>query len=75
MVLCSNKNPVRQAVAKTCKIACFKCGLCVKNCPQQCISLDTHIPVVDLAKCNSCRTCAEKCPSKVFKIIERDVLG
>jgi len=75
IVLCSNKNPVRQMVAKTCKIACFKCGLCVKNCPQQCISLDTHIPVIDLAKCNSCGTCAEKCPSKVFKIIERDVLN
>jgi len=75
MVLCSNKNPVRQAVAKTCKIACFKCGLCVKNCPKQCISLDTYIPVVDLSKCDSCGTCAEKCPSKVFKVIERDVLA
>jgi ferredoxin len=29
---------------------------------------------VDLAKCTSCGKCAEKCPSKVFKIIERDVL-
>ncbi|MDR1836346.1 MAG: RnfABCDGE type electron transport complex subunit B [Treponema sp.] len=73
MVLCSNKNPVKQMVAKTCKISCIKCGLCARNCPQQCISLDTHIPVVDLAKCNSCGTCAEKCPTKVFKIIERDI--
>jgi Na+-translocating ferredoxin:NAD+ oxidoreductase RNF subunit RnfB len=75
MVLCSNKNPVKQAVAKTCKISCFKCGLCVRSCPQQCISLDSLIPVVDLSKCNSCGTCAEKCPSKVFKIIEKDVLA
>jgi RnfABCDGE-type electron transport complex B subunit len=74
MPLCSNKNPVKQMVAKTCKISCFKCGLCVKNCPEQCISLDTLIPVVDLTKCNSCGKCAEKCPSKVFKLIERDVL-
>jgi ferredoxin len=74
MPLCSNKNPVRQAVVKTCKIACFKCALCVKNCPEQCVSLDTHIPIVDLSKCTSCGKCAEKCPSKVFKIIERDVI-
>lgn len=73
IVLCSNKNPVKQMVAKTCKISCFKCGLCAKNCPKSCISLDTHIPVVDYAKCDSCGTCAEKCPSKVFKIIERDL--
>ena len=73
MTLCSNRNPVRQMVAKTCKIACIKCGLCVKNCPHQCISLDTNIPVVDLSKCDSCGTCAEKCPTKVFKIIERDI--
>ena len=74
LTLCSNRNPVRQMVAKTCKIACIKCGLCVKNCPQQCIDLGSHIPVVDYAKCTSCGTCAEKCPTKVFKIIERDIL-
>lgn len=74
MVLCSNKNPVKQMVAKTCKISCFKCGACVRNCPKQCISLDTLIPVVDYAKCDSCGTCVEKCPSKVFKIVERDVV-
>ena len=74
MVLCSNKNPVKQMVAKTCKISCIKCGLCVKNCPEQCINLDTNIPVVDLSKCNSCGTCVEKCPTKVFKIIERGLL-
>ncbi|GHV94297.1 ferredoxin [Spirochaetia bacterium] len=73
MTLCSNRNPVKQMVAKTCKIACIKCGICVKNCPQQCISLETNIPVVDLTKCTSCGTCAEKCPTKVFKIFERDI--
>ncbi|MDR0444046.1 MAG: RnfABCDGE type electron transport complex subunit B [Treponema sp.] len=75
MVLCSNKNPVKQMVIKTCKIACIKCGLCVKNCPQQCINLVNNIPVVDLSKCNSCGNCAEKCPTKVFKIIERNILA
>jgi Na+-translocating ferredoxin:NAD+ oxidoreductase RNF subunit RnfB len=66
VILCSNKNPVKQMVSKTCKIACIKCGLCVRNCPKQCISLVTHIPVVDYSKCDSCGICAAKCPSKVI---------
>jgi Na+-translocating ferredoxin:NAD+ oxidoreductase RNF subunit RnfB len=72
IILCANRNPIKQGVIKSCKIACIKCGLCVKQCPQQCIDLSTHIPVVDLSKCNSCGTCVEKCPTKVFKIIEKD---
>jgi Na+-translocating ferredoxin:NAD+ oxidoreductase RNF subunit RnfB len=75
IALCSNTNPVKQIVVKSCKIACFKCDLCVKNCPEHCISLDTQIPVVDYSKCNSCNACVEKCPAKVFKLIERDLFA
>ena len=74
IVLCTNKNPVKQMVSKTCSISCFKCGLCVKNCPKQCINLDTLIPMVDYTRCDSCGACVEKCPTKVFKIIEKDIL-
>jgi Na+-translocating ferredoxin:NAD+ oxidoreductase RNF subunit RnfB len=67
--LCSNLGSNRQQVAKSCKIACIKCGQCVKQCPQKCIDLGTNIPVIDLSKCTSCGVCAEKCPTKVLKII------
>jgi Na+-translocating ferredoxin:NAD+ oxidoreductase RNF subunit RnfB len=73
IILCANRNPIKQGIIKSCKIACIKCGQCVKQCPQQCIDLSTNIPVVDLSKCNSCGTCVEKCPTKVFKIIEKDI--
>ena len=73
LALCSNRNPVKQMVAKTCKISCFKCGLCVKSCPQNCMSLDSLIPVVDYAKCDSCGICVSKCPSGVMKLVERDI--
>jgi Na+-translocating ferredoxin:NAD+ oxidoreductase RNF subunit RnfB len=71
IVSCANRNPNRQGLIKTCKTACTKCGLCVKNCPQYCIDLSTNIPVVDLTKCDSCGICVEKCPTKVFRLIER----
>jgi Na+-translocating ferredoxin:NAD+ oxidoreductase RNF subunit RnfB len=73
LVLCSNRNPNRQQISRGCKIACIKCGLCARNCPQNCIDLSGLIPVVDYTKCTSCGTCAEKCPTRVFKIFERDL--
>ena len=72
LVLCANKNPIKQMILKTCKRACIKCGLCVKTCPEQCISLKNYLPVVELEKCTSCGICAVKCPTKVFKIIMRN---
>jgi Na+-translocating ferredoxin:NAD+ oxidoreductase RNF subunit RnfB len=75
MTLCSNRHLIRPEVIKACKIACIKCGLCVKNCPEQCIVMENYLPMVDYAKCTSCGTCAEKCPTKAFRILERDVIG
>jgi Na+-translocating ferredoxin:NAD+ oxidoreductase RNF subunit RnfB len=73
LVLCSNRNANRPQVTKGCKIACIKCGLCARNCPQNCIDLSSNIPVVDYAKCTSCGLCTTKCPTKVLKIFERDI--
>ena len=73
ITLCSNTSANRQKTARSCKAACIKCGICVKNCPKQCIDLGTNIPVIDYSKCDSCGICAEKCPTKVLKIIEKDI--
>jgi Na+-translocating ferredoxin:NAD+ oxidoreductase RNF subunit RnfB len=75
LVICSNRNTVKANVMKNCKGGCIKCELCVKNCPENCITLQNGIPVVDYAKCTSCGACSEKCPTKVFKSFERDVLA
>ncbi|GHV18085.1 ferredoxin [Spirochaetia bacterium] len=70
MPRCSNRNPVKAMVMKTCKAGCIKCELCVKNCPAKCITMDNGIPVVDYRKCTSCGTCVGKCPTKVLKLLE-----
>lgn len=46
---------------------CILCGICVKSCPQQAISMDEYI-TVDMDKCIGCGTCKEKCPKKVVRI-------
>ncbi|MDR3114106.1 MAG: RnfABCDGE type electron transport complex subunit B [Treponema sp.] len=69
MPFCSNRNPIKTMVKKTCKAGCIKCEACVKNCPEKCITMDKGIPLVDYTKCTSCGTCAAKCPTKVFKVL------
>jgi Na+-translocating ferredoxin:NAD+ oxidoreductase RNF subunit RnfB len=75
LALCSNRNPLRAMVKKTCKAGCIKCELCVKNCPEKCVTMDRGVPVVDYAKCTSCGTCVSKCPSKVLALIETGIFA
>jgi Na+-translocating ferredoxin:NAD+ oxidoreductase RNF subunit RnfB len=70
MPRCSNRNPVKAQVRKTCTAGCIKCELCVKNCPENCVTMENGITVVDYAKCTSCGTCVEKCPDKVLKLLQ-----
>ena len=73
-VLCSNSNANKAMVSKSCKAGCIKCELCVKNCPGGCITMQKGIPMVDYGKCTSCGTCVSKCPTKVIKLLEKDIL-
>ncbi|MDR1428999.1 MAG: RnfABCDGE type electron transport complex subunit B [Spirochaetaceae bacterium] len=75
VVGCSNRNPLRAMIRKTCKVGCIKCGICVKNCPEQCIVIENGIPQVDYAKCTSCGTCNEKCPTKIIKILQDEIFA
>ncbi len=74
VVVCSNRNPVKSMVMKTCKVGCIKCEICVKNCPEKCITMKNGIPIVDYSKCTSCGVCVGKCPTKVFKMLQKDIV-
>jgi Na+-translocating ferredoxin:NAD+ oxidoreductase RNF subunit RnfB len=73
IALCSNRNPVKSMVLKTCKIGCIKCGKCEKSCPEGAIKVINGIPEVDYAKCTSCGKCVADCPTKVLKLLENGV--
>ncbi|MDR1787184.1 MAG: RnfABCDGE type electron transport complex subunit B [Treponema sp.] len=68
MPLCSNRNPVRAQVARYCKSGCIKCEMCVKNCPQKCITMQNGIPAIDPKGCTACGVCVGKCPTKVLAL-------
>ena len=41
---------------------CINCGLCVKECPENCIDVYKKPAVSDQSKCQHCGSCAEVCP-------------
>lgn len=74
IALCSSHSEEKAQIRKDCSRGCFKCGLCVKKCPQGCIDLSSGIPTIDYSKCNNCGTCVAACPDKVLKLFD-DVVG
>ena len=61
-VLCRNedKGPVAK---KACANACIGCGICVKTCTHDAISLENNLAYIDPAKCKLCRECEAMCPT------------
>ena len=50
----------------TCGDECIYCGLCMRNCPENALSVDRKEKcwTLDAGKCVQCGLCIEKCPKK-----------
>ena len=47
---------------------CTGCGLCIAQCPHNCISIHTGVmghvyPIIDHSRCTDCGLCRKKCPA------------
>ena len=47
-------------------IKCTGCGYCVDVCPQQAITIDNDVAVVNQELCVQCGTCVEICPANAI---------
>lgn len=63
VVACSSadKGP---ATVKSCDAGCVGCGICVRSCPGNAVSVADFHAAIDQDKCVGCGVCAEKCPKK-----------
>ncbi len=67
-VACSSKCKGKE-VMNACSVGCIGCGLCAKNCPENAITVQNNLPIIDYSKCSGCYTCVSKCPRKTIKKI------
>ena len=48
---------------------CVRCGLCVEQCPLDCLRLDAEgIPTMKYAECWYCGVCETECAQQAIKI-------
>ncbi len=71
-VRCVNTDKGKDA-KNACSVACIKCKLCEKNCPEDAVHVVPYgtgtVAVIDYEKCTNCGICATKCPTKAIDII------
>jgi Na+-translocating ferredoxin:NAD+ oxidoreductase RNF subunit RnfB len=67
-VQCSSreKGPV---VRNQCDAGCIGCMLCTRVCQHDAVHVDGSLARIDYGKCVGCGKCAEKCPSKVIRML------
>ena len=64
------KNPEKGAIVrKKCSSGCIGCMKCVRECPEQAITANGNLAVIDYEKCVGCRTCADACVTKCIQRI------
>lgn len=71
-VRCVNIDKGKDA-KRVCSVACIKCKLCEKNCPEGAVHVVASgsgtVAVIDYDKCTNCGICATKCPTKAIDMI------
>jgi len=67
--LCSCISSMKPALVKNCSVSCIKCEKCVRECPEQAITMEGGLPVINEEKCTACGTCVSGCPRKVIQFV------
>ena len=65
-VSCNNKDKGKDVKA-VCSAGCIGCGICVKQCKFDAVTVTDNVATIDYEKCKNCGLCASKCPVKIIR--------
>lgn len=68
-VACKSYNKGK-VVKASCTLGCIGCGLCIKQCEFEAISLEKGLATIDEAKCTACGKCISKCPTHAITLCD-----
>jgi formate hydrogenlyase subunit 6/NADH:ubiquinone oxidoreductase subunit I len=51
---------------RSCSQGCVGCSMCKKICPNDAITIEKNLAIIDYSKCDSCGLCATVCPKKLI---------
>lgn len=64
-IACINEEKTGPA-KQNCSVPCIGCGLCVKECPVDAISMENNLAYIDPSVCVNCRKCEPVCPTNAI---------
>lgn len=67
-VKCASKDKGKDVKAN-CTQGCIGCGICVKQCEFEAITVTDQCATIDAKKCTGCGKCAAKCPTKAIELL------
>lgn len=66
-VMCASYDKGK-TVKANCQVGCIGCGICVKQCEFDAITLDHGLATIDASKCTGCGKCRDKCPTHAIRL-------
>lgn len=67
VVDCSSKDKGKD-VMQACSVGCIGCGLCVKACEFDAVTVTDNVAHINQEKCTHCGACVSKCPKKIIHV-------
>ena len=52
---------------------CTGCGICVSSCPEQAITIENDLAIINQQKCTDCLQCMHDCPlDAIYQVLDKE---